>query len=272
MRSTRTPEIPRPFVSVEGGLDIEGRGLLGDIVGVEGIGHGQRARQIERREHGSVLQKNGFGLPLRLLRNPKSWAAFNCGRTDGYEPPAPCRKLGGLVKEITLKPCEPKEYGEHCTGQPSVVYKRAILAGAVGPVVADVGAHFLAMTFTGAELQLITEPEPHIVVAVQGERRDLIMHRIAVQTVVVRGPVFVVVEKARIHQGGIGTVARLRRARAALGAGGQSELAGRNHDIEIGQAVRNVSDGEDVGHVGVADTRPAVTKVSSPPSGRSASE
>ena len=67
-----------------------------------------------------MVQTPGFGLPFKLAMNASSWAVFNLGNTIGYEPPAPCMKLGGLVKEMTSKPCEPKEYGLHCTGHPTV--------------------------------------------------------------------------------------------------------------------------------------------------------
>ncbi len=77
---------------------------------------------------------------------------------------------------MTLKPCEPKVYGEHCTGQPSVVYSEPYWPEPLVQSLLMSVRIFSRWLVTGAELQLIEEPEPHIVLAVQGEGRDLIVH------------------------------------------------------------------------------------------------
>ena len=113
----------------------------------------------------------------------------------------------------------------------------------------------------------------HLEGAVQGEAGDLVVHREAVQAIVVGGPVLVVVERARVHERGIGAVSRVGVARRAgrarrharAGSGGTSTL-------RLGRLCGRSCMTSRSGASGVFDTRPAVTKVSVPPSGRLAVE
>src|SRR6185437_6806773 len=93
------------------------------------------------------------------------------------------------------------------------VVQRAVLTGAVGPVVTAVDASLFTMAVTEPEQQLVPHSEACLEVPIEGEACDLVVHREPVQAVIVCGPVLVVVERTRIHQSRIGTIARVRAAR-----------------------------------------------------------